>query len=319
MRGSRVIPKMAALRVSNALLGDRGALDAAWARDGYWFFRNVIDQGAVGRLRDVYLALLADLGQVEAKDTHAIWTGASLDNFPHRMSPLSRRKAWKPFVAEPPVHAFFSSLLGDEPFWVPTTEYRATPPEQNPTTPYFNFVHQDSFYNQGIPYRIVWFPLAEIDEEVGGLALAEGLHNGPCLHDLTKPPMFPIPADAIPDAAWRRVIARPGDLLMMDLNLPHSGLANHSNRFRLSLDIRVMPKSGKVPIIGTLISIDSRSITIAAEDGRPVRLDVDENTYCRDIDGKKIPPERIKGAFAPGTELIIAETGGRAQVIRPPH
>jgi hypothetical protein len=48
---------MEELQVCNALLGNRAALDAAWQRDGYWFFRDVLDQGAVARLRAVFVAV----------------------------------------------------------------------------------------------------------------------------------------------------------------------------------------------------------------------------------------------------------------------
>src|SRR5581483_3085536 len=36
-------PPMRERSVSNHLLGNRAALDAAWDRDGYWFFRDVLD------------------------------------------------------------------------------------------------------------------------------------------------------------------------------------------------------------------------------------------------------------------------------------
>src|ERR671911_631230 len=105
---------MQELNVSNALIGDRLALDAAWERDGYWFFRNVLDLGSVGRLADVYREFLAEHGLIEAGDLLCRYTGASLENFPLRMDPFSERKVWREFVREPAIVRFFTELLQDE-------------------------------------------------------------------------------------------------------------------------------------------------------------------------------------------------------------
>ena len=86
------LPAMQELHVSNDLLDDRAALVAAWERDGYWFFRDVLDQGAVGRLRSVFLDELSQLGVVAPDDPIARYNGQSLDGFPFRMEPLAERK-----------------------------------------------------------------------------------------------------------------------------------------------------------------------------------------------------------------------------------
>lgn len=313
-------PKMGELKVSNALLGDRAALAAAWEQDGYWFFRDVLDKEAVAQLRTIYLDVLKNLGVVDRDAHEAIYNGASLEGYPMRMEPLVAMRPWKPFVAQPAIHDFFKRLLGDEPFWIPTPEYRATPPNQDRSRNRFDWIHQDGFYNQGIPFRICWIPLAEIDEEIGGVVFAEGLHNGPCLHDRSAPPLFPIPPGAIPDDAWRRTTYRPGDVLLMDINTPHSGLANYAYRhFRLSLDIRVMGASGNVPMIGQIFAVESRSITVRADDGRTRSFTFDEETYCRGLDGKKVPLAEIASRLKQGDEVIVASEDGRAKVIRPPH
>ena len=52
---------MQELHVSNDLLSNRAALDEAWKRDGYWFFRDMLAREAVARLRAVYMEELAKL------------------------------------------------------------------------------------------------------------------------------------------------------------------------------------------------------------------------------------------------------------------
>jgi hypothetical protein len=310
---------MEELHVSNALLGNRAALDAAWERDGYWFFRDVLDQGAVARLRAVFVAELATLGVADPTDAKVRYNGASLEGFPFRMEPLVAKRPWREFTAEPPIREFFRRLLDDEPFWIPTVEYRATPPTADRSRSRFDVVHQDGFYNEGIPFRICWIPLAEIDEDIGGIVLAEGMHRGPCLHDLSQPPLFPVPDGAVPQSAWRRAHYRPGDVLLMDINTPHSGLANHSDRFRLSMDIRVMGASGDIPLVGRITSISSNAVSVRGDDGRCGRFAVDADTYCRGIDGKKVPLDEIPLHVQVGDEAIVAARNGRATLIRPPH
>ena len=314
-----VLPAMQELHVSNDLLDDRAALEAAWERDGYWFFRDVLDKDAVGRLRSVFLDELSQLGVVAPGDPIARYNGKSLGDFPLRMEPLAERRSWKPFVAEPAIHSFFKRLLADEPFWIPTVEYRATPPARDRSGSRLDYVHQDGFYNAGIPFSIVWIPLAEIDADIGGLVLAEGLHKGPYLHDLSQPPLFPVPEGAVPAHAWGRATYRPGDVIVMHLNTPHTGVANYSDRFRLSMDIRVMAASGNTPIIGRVTSITQDRVAVLGEDGRNGTFALDESTYCRGIDGKKVPLSEIPARFQAGDEVILASREGRATIMRPPH
>lgn len=311
------------LTESNALLGDRAALDAAWDRDGYWFFRGVLDLGAVERLRDVFRRFLHGYGLVHADDPRATYTGASLDGFPKRLDPLSERKVWKSFVREPAVHAFMRELLQDEPVWVPTVEYRATPPEPGRSSldaaERVHFMHQDGFYNKGIPFRICWIPLVEIDERVGGLILGEGLHRGPLLHDSQQPPLYPIPPGVVPAERLRRATYRPGDLLMMHLDTPHSGLTNLSDRFRLSMDIRVLPKRINPLVIGVVRAASQDAVEIETEDGARGRYSVDAETYRRGLDGKEVPHEQFAARFAPGCEVLAVVKDGRVATIRPVH
>lgn len=313
------LPEMKELNISNALLDDPAALAAAWERDGYWFFRDVLDQEAVARLRGVYMDFLAELGMVRRDDPLALYSGKSLDGFPFRMEPLAQRQIWKPFASDPAIHAFFRRLLRDDPFWIPTVEYRATPPATDLRRERKDFVHQDGFYNAGIPFYICWIPLAEIDAATGGLILGEGLHKGPYLHNASEPPLFPIPEGAVPDAAWRRATYRPGDVLLMDLGTPHTGLSNHSQRFRLSMDMRVMPASGATPIVGKLTAISSAAVSVVGDDGRLGDFIIDQETYCRGLDGRKVALAEIPLIFKAGDQAIVASKGARATVIRPPH
>jgi hypothetical protein len=316
-------PIMGELKTHNHLLGDLAALDAAWETDGYWFFRDVLDRAAVGRLRAVFVEELERQGVIdpvgEASTERSVrYNGASLERFPFRMEPLAQRAPWRALVAEPPIHAFFTRLFGEAPFWVPVVEYRATPPVQDPSRPRFDGVHQDGPYSPGIPFRICWIPLAEIDAEVGGLALVEGLTEQVNRHPLSEGSNTKIPLEALPADRWRRTTYQAGDLLLMNLWTPHSGLSNISDRFRLSLDHRVMARSDRCPYVGAVKAISETSVTLVSE-GREVTLRITPDTYVRNDFGVKLHGAAIAEFHRPGQVAIVAFEGDMATVVRPPH
>jgi hypothetical protein len=312
------LPAMRELHVANPHLGNRAALDAAWERDGYWFFRDVLDKAAVERFRQVYATALGDLGFVDPTDAELRYNGASLASFPPRLYALAELRHWSRFLAEQPIHAFFAQAIGDEPFWVPQVEYRATPPAQDRNRTRFDFIHQDSFYNRGVPFRICWIPLTVIDAQVGGLALAEGLHHGECLHRGDGAKMEGIDPARIPADRWRRATYRPGDVLLMHTNTPHSGLSNHSNRFRVSIDIRLMGRSGQIPLIGPVTTISLSQITVRV-DGREKTVAITDETYVRDAQGQTIFGRTILDLYPPGQEAIVYEKNGAATIVRMPQ
>jgi ectoine hydroxylase-related dioxygenase (phytanoyl-CoA dioxygenase family) len=322
-------PPMREFNVSNHLLGNRAALDAAWDRDGYWFFRNVLDKGAIARLRAVFLQVLDQLGVIDPSRTDAaVYNGASLENFPIVMGgdpavdPLLARHPMRQFVAEPAIHAFFTRLFGDEPFWVPNTEYHAVPPNPKHNGNRFNYVHADGANNKGLPLRICWIPLAPIDEATGGLALTEGLHK-PRMNDFPRPPAG-IGQDVVPADAWRRTEWQPGDLVVFSLETPHSGLANRSDRyFRLSTDIRGMRKSDHIPTIGTVAAIDANAVTIVDDSGKRHTFRLNEDTFCRiargRLSGMPLQLAEIPQLVKVGDPVYVASNRGTAVFMRPQH
>lgn len=315
--------------VSNHLLGDREALQAAWDRDGYWFFRDVLDKGAIDRLRGVYLEELNKLGLIDpTRDDMAIYTGGSLEDYPITNNgnphgdPVLSRHPMKQFTADPAIKAFFTELLGDEPYFVPNTEYHAAPPKKGHNGSRFNYLHADGANNKGLPLKICWIPLAEIDERTGGLALTEGLHK-PRIGDFARPPEG-IASDVIPDDAWRRTIYQPGDLLMFSLESPHSGLANLSeDRFRLSCDVRVMRKSDNVPMVGKIRAIDRNAVTVASDEGEEKTFRLSEDTFCRitrgRLSGMPLALDEITQYVKIGDPVYVASNDGVATFMRPQH
>lgn len=322
-------PDMPQFNVSNHLIDDRAALDAAWERDGYWFFRGVLDPEALAALRTICLEVLDELGVIEPGHTDAaIYNGAPLEGYPIVMGgdpdedPLLARYPRDAFVNHPNVKALFEKLFGDEVFWVPNTEFHAVPPRPGHNASRFNYVHQDGSNNKGLPLRICWIPIAPISEESGGLAVTEGLHK-PRLGDFARPPAG-INPDDVPEQAWRRATYEPGDLLMFSLESPHSGLANQSEKhFRLSMDIRGMRRSDNVPAVGTVAAIDRNAVAIQTVDGEQQIFRLDEDTFARVYRGRQsgmpLVLEEIPEMIPVGSSVYVASNHGTATFIRPQH
>ena len=322
-------PAMREFNVSNHLLGDRAALDAAFERDGYWFFRGVLDLDAVARVRAVYLEVLDELRVIEPGRTDAaIYNGAPLDDFPIKMGgdpaidPLLARYPRDLLVEDPKVRPLFEQLFGGEVFWVPNSEFHASPPTPRHAGSRFNYVHSDGPNNKGLPLKVCWIPLATIEEEAGGLAVTEGLHR-PRMNDFPRPAAG-IKESDVPLDAWRRAVFQPGDLLVFSLQSPHSGLANRSeNVFRLSMDIRGMRKADNPPTVGKVAAIDQCAITVETEEGAQRTFRIDEDTFCRIYRGRQsgmpLTLSEIPELVKVGAPVYVAADHGTATFIRPQH
>lgn len=317
---------MGQLNVSNHLLGNRDALRQAWERDGYWYFKAVLDPGVIAAMRVVWLDLLKRAGMIdldcnENRCTKLLGADALADSL-SRLNEFNERNIHTMLTENPKINATMKQILGDDPFWLPIAEYRANPPGCDPAADRFIYPHQDGFYSRGMPMKICWVPIDFVDEDVGGCAWVGGAHRGPILHDINNPPLFPIPRELVPLEGWQRANYEPGDIVIFDLNTPHSGLTNISkDRFRLTMDIRVTEASGPTPTIGRLVSLSESEVTVAdAKSGRTKSYAISVDTYVRSTDGKKREGAEIPTTFKPGEEVIVNAIDGRnATLVRSTH
>ena len=314
------------LTVSNELLGHRERLDAALDRDGYLFFRDVLDRAALDRALATFVEELVSVGVIDESDPEGRHNGAELSALPAtpvsgHMQSLFERAPWRDLVADEAIHATMRAVLGADPFWIPVLGYRIGKPGADPTAERLDYIHQDGFFNPGIPFLNCWIPLVEIPPELGGIVVAEGVHRLPSFHSLGEPPAYVIPPGSIPREALRRSDYRPGDLLVLHIDTPHSGITNTStDRFRLSIDVRMVPATGDLPVIGPIVAVSDVQIAIRTEGGEIAELVVDDQTYCRSstfTNGDRIAAADLVHEYSPGDNVIVATDCERATVIRP--
>lgn len=321
-------PKMGRLKTANHLLGDREALNRAWERDGYWYFKGVLDKSVIGEMREKWIDYLQRQGLIDAGVNENRYNGSGFEGKDvtpaelARISEFNHNNMHTMLTENPKIVATVKELLGDDPFWLPIAEYRANPPVDDPQQSRFIYPHQDGFYSRGMAMKICWIPIDYVDEETGGCAWVEGAHRGPILHDLSNPPLFPIPTDVAPMDGWKTADFEPGDIVIFDLNLPHSGLTNLSkDRFRMSMDIRVTEGSGRVPSIGSVISLTEEQVSVRNDrTGANETYAINPETYVRGTDGKKREGAEIPKTFRIGERIIVNSLDGQnATLVRSIH
>ena len=307
---------------TNAYLGDRPALERIQKDQGYWFFRDVLNHDAVTAMRDRYLDLLSRWNLVKADEAEPVWNGDSLANLGDglnnsKIPELREQRVWERFVEDPKINNFFESVLGSPLEWLTASDfYRLVPPTQNmPEDPYKGR-HQDGQGLQGLDFITCWIPLNTIDADVGGLAVATGSYTGELFYKRWSDPEF-----AKVDG-WSRSDYRLGDVLMFAPTLMHAGLPNRSDRFRLSLDIRVLRPSSARPIYGTIVAIDDEKVTIKGQDGTTGTYAFVEESHLRGMSPESdipilISADEVAGYLPAGSSVLATSEAGRILVLRP--
>ena len=125
----------------------------------------------------------------------------------------------------------------------------------------------------------------------------------------------------IPEDAWATATFRSGDMVVLDALTPHTGITNHSDRFRMSIDFRLSPQC-RHPILGRLLAIDSNGLSIRTEEGETIDLKIDDATAfpCRRgsarDSGGRIPRAQVADYLAVGQRILATHDAGRAQLVR---
>src|SRR3546814_12896037 len=98
---------MTPLRVANHTVGKPDETLAMMEEDGYVYFRDVLEQGAVGSLRQRDMDVIVDWGVVDPGAREPIWNGADLSTFTVKSEPLTDPRAREECGSEPTDEAVF--------------------------------------------------------------------------------------------------------------------------------------------------------------------------------------------------------------------
>lgn len=299
------------LESCNHLLDNPEALDRFYEENGYILLRGVFDPATVARARDEMLAVAAQMGLVEPGDPTGRWTGKPSTGGMEESdlyAGISRR-----LIEDPANLTVMEKILGEPACSVPIVQYRTYPPHSK-----LGLVHQDGFYSPGIQdYRPVWVTLTPCTRDMGGLALAVGQNRRGYFHNVGKPNPFPIPSDAIPPESWATTDYMPGDVLVVHPCTPHCGLANTSDRLRVSFDSRVQSAANPSAIAATVTGFTADSVTVDADRIGTITLSVDADSYLRPINpGVRESFEGFADYMKTGMRLVVVREGERAVMLR---
>ncbi len=234
-------------QTANQYLDDSETLNSVFDREGYLFFRDVLDASEVQAVKNDFAQELQKQGFVKPGYSEPIWTGKDLveldDGRLYALGYYSKlldtevtQELFERLFGEP-VYTFRSCTLR---YTVPNDETHGSPP------------HQDHVYiRHTTDFRTFWIPLMEIDRDMGGLAVAEGSHKLG-LREHVEQDIYSyvlkgrkqkgVALDAITEP-WLTATYRPGDILVFHPHLLHWGTPNRSDKIRLSVDVRVQPAS----------------------------------------------------------------------------
>lgn len=237
-------------RVANEYLDDFERLNTLFKEEGYLFFRNVLSLDEIFKAKRDLVELLQKQGAVKAGASDPVWTGTGIEQIDE--SELYALPLFSELLESQHTVALVEKILGGPVYMFKSFNIRyALPGDTVHVTP----PHQDYFFvriNQS--FRTLWIPLMDIDDQVGGLALAAGIHKRGLLDHVEREDVYSyifkgrkqrgLSLESLPKP-WLTTDYHPGDLLIFHNLMVHWSLPNRSHQIRLSLDNRCQPATAR--------------------------------------------------------------------------
>jgi hypothetical protein len=171
---------------------------------------------------------------------------------------------------------------------------------------------------QEFDLRTAWIPVMDIAAEMGGICLAPGMHTVGYLHDQESMAIQPIPEERIPEELCRHVDYHPGDVLVFEGFMPHTGLPNATNLYRLSIDVRFYRAENRGYLQGTLGEVVDHWVEIHCDDGVTRRLRIPDDILLRSESGETHKGSELSEWKMPkGGRVMASRRGDTAIYLRP--
>ncbi len=238
------------MKVSNDALNEPEELRRRIDRDGYMFFRGLLDPEVVWNLRVRVLEVLRERGWLKAgtelvdgiADTSKICVEPEpqyLDVYNH----VLKLEAFNRLAHQPAILRLMETLIEETVLVHPMKISRLIFPQN---TAFSTPPHQDFVPIQGTTDTYTcWIPLGDCPREHGGLTVRAGSHERGVyeLHLTRGLGGMAMDIDKVP-GDWVTTDYRLGDALVFHSLTVHKALPNQSpDRFRLSVDYRFSPSS----------------------------------------------------------------------------
>ena len=235
---------------ADELLDRPEELRDAFERDGYLFFRGVLDRAEVDRVAGDLLAAMRaeDLVEPPADGRQpARWSGRQLDAIDDRG--FYEVPYYPELIDTETTQRFLRRVFGEPVFTFRSLTVRYALPADDR---HISLPHQDHFFiRHTAAFRTLWVPLLPTEPAGGALAVAAGSHRaGLRRHEETDVLSYVLkgrrqrglPLADVPQP-WHTTTYRPGDALIFHSHTLHWALPNESDSVRLSVDVRCQPAS----------------------------------------------------------------------------
>ena len=235
---------------ADELLDRPDELQGAFERDGYLFFRGVLDRAEVDRVAGELLAAMRVEALVEPSADGrqpARWSGRALDAIDD--SPFYEVPYYPELLDTETTQRFLLRVFAEPVFTFRSLTVRYALPADDR---HISLPHQDHFFiRHTAAFRTLWVPLLPIEPAGGALAVAAGSHlAGLRRHEETDVLSYVLkgrrqrglPLAEVPQP-WHTTTYRPGDALIFHSHTLHWALPNESPSVRLSVDVRCQPAS----------------------------------------------------------------------------
>ena len=233
--------------VSNALLDDEDKLREQAQRDGYLYFRGLIDAASIYNLRQDFLEICYRHGWAQGGE--ALMDGIRIggpfmegdDGYWPVLDEFQSLESFHAFAHHPSILDMCDKLFGEKTLVHPRNIGRIMFPEN---TKYTTPAHQDYIHIRGTEETYTaWIPLGACSKALGGLSVLAGSHQAGVYP--VKPALGAggLGIDTVPlevnGLRWVAGDYEVGDALFFHSHTVHKALPNQSpDRIRLSVDYR---------------------------------------------------------------------------------
>lgn len=242
------------LEDSSGIVDDAAALRERMQRDGYLFFRGLLEGDAVARARADVLEVCGRHGWLQENadpdDARVVVDRPHRWEDPEFQAVYDDVIALESFNRLPHSEALVSALtnLIGEPVlvWPKKIAFLIFPVAPEITTP----PHQDQPLLEGVAdnYK-TWIPIGHCPRELGGVAVLPGSHRGGLRSHFYDPGPDGLAIDeAELEGEWLTTDYRPGDVLVFHILTVHRALENRTqDTLRLSMHCRTQGVSTPLP------------------------------------------------------------------------
>lgn len=262
-------------RDSTALLGDGARLRETLYDEGYLFLRRLVDPEQINTVKQDIMQILREHHIIEDDGAdEPMWSGGPHPTEGEYMAfydKIARMESFVQLAESPEIMALMEGIF-DGPVQAWTQRLiRVMYPDPDAPAPIGLGAHQDGnfrFGYQSQSFNACWMPLMEIDQRIGGLAVARGSHiRGELDHGggsvassakaIKEKKVFGLDAESL---SWVTSDFEPGDAVIFTSLTVHRGILNRSDRIRLSCDFRYQREDDSASWLAHTLGPDIRRV-----------------------------------------------------------